>query len=473
YTANTPNATLFNTQVSAAGIYTITTSYSNGFLTCNNSNTLNLIVNPVVTFTLPISESVCYNSPISIAGPAGASSYTWQNASGFVSNTQNLLIPNATVANSGTYSLTATLGFCSTTEQVIVNVASPIQFSLVPNSVSICTGDTLRYTVGSTGGSTNYAYVWNPSVFLSSPTGNTQTLSPTGTIIYNLYAYDISCPTYTIAHTFTVNVKQPPKPNLHLDNTIGCEPFCTFYNSKLGTDAALITYDFGGINKIQGDSFYYCLNDPGIYELKIITKGVNGCSGTFKYLDDITVYPKPHADFYHVPEFPTLTDNHVTFYPTYLNGPITLQTWMFSGTGTDGFDTTNVTNPSRFYESVGKFPTVLIATTDKGCADTIFKLLEVIDDMSIYIPNTFTPNEDGKNELFRVQGIGFSTDDFLMEIWTRGGNQIYFSRDYSKGWDGTVKGKHAEENVYIYKIKVLGTHGEGYKEFTGHVNLIR
>ncbi len=473
FSANTPNATIYNTPVTAAGVYTIVTNYTNGFITCNNSATLNLIVNPVITFTLPVSESVCYNSPINIAGPAGASSYTWQNATGVISNAQNLNIPNATTANSGTYSLTATLGFCSTTQEIIVNVASPIQFTLVPNSVSICNGDTLRYKVGSTGGSTNYAYVWNPSVFLSSPTGNTQTLSPTGTIIYNLYAYDIACPTYTIAHTFTVNVKQAPKPDLRLDNTEGCEPFCAFYNAKLGTDAALVTYNFGGINKMQGDSFYFCINEPGRYALNIVTKGVNGCSANYKYPADIIVNPRPHADFTHTPEFPTLTDNRVTFFPTYKNGPVNFQTWMFSGTGVVDMDTTSELNPVRYYETVGKYPTVLIATTNKGCADTVFKMLEVIDDMSIYIPNTFTPNGDGLNDLFRVEGIGFSTDDFIMELWTRGGNQIYFSRDYSKGWDGTIKGKQSEESVYIYKIKVLGTHGEGYREFTGHVNLIR
>ncbi len=472
YTAATPNATLFNTPVTAAGVYTITTTYSNGSINCLNTGTLNLIVNPVVSFTLPLSTSLCYNSTLTIPGPSGASSYTWQNAGGIVSNAQNLVMTNVTLAQAGTYSLTATLGFCSTTQTILVNVASPIQFTMVPNSLSMCQGDSIKLFAGSTGGSNNYAYTWNPPVFLSSPTGSIQTVTPMGTTIYNLYAYDIACPTYTIAHTFTINVKMPPKPLLDLEKTEGCAPLCQLYNAKLGSDTYSMTYDFGGIKQFNADSAYYCLDEPGEYNLTIHTKGTNGCSGDFKYINKIVVYPRPEASFYHVPEFPTLTDNHVTFYPNY-NNPVVSQTWMFSGTGVAGMDTTGKRTPDRYFEKTGSYPVALIAITDKGCADTVFQILEVIDDISIYIPNTFTPNGDGLNELFRVQGVGFSTDDFIMELWTRGGNQIYFSRDYSKGWDGTVKGKPAELGTYIYKIKVLGTHGEGYKEFVGHVNLIR
>ncbi|MBA3681533.1 MAG: gliding motility-associated C-terminal domain-containing protein [Bacteroidetes bacterium] len=472
YAASTPNATLLNTPVSAAGVYTITTTYSNGFINCLNTGTLNLIVNPVVTFTLPVSTSLCYNSTLTIPGPSGASSYTWQNGGGIVSNAQNLVMTNVTLTQAGTYSLTATLGFCSTTQTILVNVASPIQFTMVPNSLSMCQGDSIKVYAGSTGGSANYAYVWNPPVFLSSPTGSIQTIIPAGTTIYNLYAYDIACPTYSITHTFTINVKMAPKPDLQLEKAEGCASLCQLYNAKLGSDAFSVMYDFGGNKQFNADSVYYCLDEPGVYPLTIHTKGVNGCSGNFKYYTDITVYPRPEANFYHVPEYPTLTDNHVTFYPTYGN-PVASQTWMFSGTGVVGIDTTGKLTPDRYYEKTGSYPIALIATTDKGCADTILQILEVIDDISIYIPNTFTPNGDGMNELFRVQGVGFSTDDFIMELWTRGGNQIYFSRDYAKGWDGTVKGQQAEIGTYIYKIKVLGTHREGYKEFTGHVNLIR
>jgi gliding motility-associated-like protein len=474
YTAAVANATIYNTPVTAAGIYTITTQYTNGFLTCTNSNTLNLIVNPVISFTLPASQFACYNSMLTIPGPAGASSYTWQNASGVISNAQNLNISNINLTHAGTYSLTASIGFCATTETVQLDVSTPIQYTLVPTNTTICRGDSVKLKVGSHGGSANYAYTWNPESFLSSPTGSLQTSTPFGTVIYNIYAYDIACPTYTIAYTFTINVKQPPLPDLRMENAIGCEPFCAFYNAKIGTDALSVTYDFGnGVSPLEADSFYYCLPDAGTYTLNILTKGTNGCSGKFQYLDPIVVNPSPKADFTYIPELPTISGNQVVFFPSAQNGPIVSQTWMFNRPGQTGYDSTSTAYPIRYYSEVGKYPVMLISITDLGCADTVFKVLEVVDDFAVYIPNSFTPNGDGKNDLFIAQGIGFSKDDFIMELFAHNGNQVYFSRDYSKGWDGTIKGKDAEVATYIYKIKVLGVHGEGYKEYIGYVNLIR
>ncbi|MBA2611995.1 MAG: gliding motility-associated C-terminal domain-containing protein [Bacteroidetes bacterium] len=475
YTAAVANATIYNTPVTASGIYTITTQYTNGFLTCNNTNTVNLIVNPVISFTLPTTQFACYNSVLTISGPVGATSYSWQNASGVIANTQNLVIPNVNLTMSGTYSLTAFIGFCATTQSIQVNVSSPIQYSLVPTNTTVCRGDSVKLKVGSVGGTANYAYVWNPASFLSSPTGSLQTATPFGTVIYNVYAYDIACPTYTIAHTFTINVKQPPLPDLRLDNAIGCEPFCAFYNSKFGTEAVSVSYDFGNnIDPIVADSFYYCLPIAGTYTLNILTLGTNGCAGKFRYLDPIVVHPSPKADFHYMPELPTVTSNQILFFPTAQNGPIVSRTWMFTGTGVSGYDSTSIEMyPQRTYTAVGKFPTMLISVTDQGCSDTVFKLVEVIDDIAIYIPNSFTPNGDGKNDIFIPKGVGFSTDDFIMELWASDGNQIYFTRDYSKGWDGSIKGKQAESSTYTYKIKVLGAHGEGYKEYVGHVNLIR
>lgn len=260
-----------------------------------------------------------------------------------------------------------------------------------------------------------------------------------------------------------------------MENAIGCEPFCAFYNAKIGTDAVSVTYDFGnGVSPVEADSFYYCLPNAGTYTLNILTKGTNGCSGKFQYLDPIVVNPSPKADFRYLPEQPTVASNQVIFFPSAQNGPIVTQTWMFTGTGQSGYDSTsNTLNPIRYFSEVGKYPVMLISITDLGCADTVFKLVEVIDDYVVYIPNTFTPNGDGKNDLFIAQGIGFSKDDFIMELFAHNGNQVYFSRDYSKGWDGTIKGKDAEVGTYIYKIKVLGTHGEGYKEYMGYINLIR
>lgn len=473
FSANYANPTLYFPTPASSGMYILTTSYNNGQLTCYNSNTTQLIVNPKLSFTLVPYQQTCYNTLLTVNGPVGATSYSWTSSTGFTSNTQNLTIPGIQPSQSGTYTLSVSLGPCVTTQKTQIEVLTPIAFTLTPQSRTICLGDSVTLIAGSTGGSQNYAYVWNPGAFLTSPTGSVQYGHPTGTTVYNLAGYDIACPNYTVFQSFTIQVNQPPKPDLQLDKAQGCQPLCLFYNSKTQNDAAITTYDFGATNVMQADSFVYCLTEPGTYNLKIMSEGKNGCKGTYEFPVPIVVYPKPGSDFSWLPEVVTTNNNRVTFDPTSKYGPITNIMWEFTGTGIVGFDTTNLKNPLRVFESVGKFPIMLIQTTDHGCTDTVVKVIEVIDEMLLFIPNSFTPNGDGTNDVFNVKGLGFKADGFSMELFDRWGHSMFFTKDLTKGWDGTVKGQPAQDGVYVYKIKAVGVNGEGRKEYVGHVTLMK
>lgn len=473
FNATSANPTIYFSTPSLSGIYTITASYNNGALICYNTNTTQLTVNPKLTFTLVPYKQMCYNSLLVVNGPAGATSYSWTSSTGYTSNSQNLTIPGIQPNQSGSYTLNVSLGPCVTTQKIDIDVLTPIAFTLTPQDRTICRGDSVKLVAGSTGGSQNYAYVWTPGVFLGSPTGSVQYGHPLGTTIYNLAGYDIACPNYTVFHTFTVQVNQPPMVDLQLDKEQGCEPLCLFYNTKTQNTAAITTYDFGGIKIMQADSFNFCLDEPGTYNLRITSLGNNGCKGTYEHPIPIVVWPKPHSDFNWTPDVVTTSNNQVTFNPMAKYGPITSMNWMFSGTGIDGYDTSNVQHPQRVFENAGMYPIMLIQRTDKGCVDSVIRNIEVVEDFNVYIPNAFTPNGDGLNDMFIIKGLGFKVEGFSMEIFDRWGNALFFSKDYTKGWDGTVKGIQSQDGVYIYKIKAVGANGEGRKEYVGHVTLMK
>jgi len=467
------NPTFYNTTPTISGVYTVVTSYNNGALTCYNSNTTQLTVNPILTFTLPPYKQMCYDQLLNIPGPAGGTSYSWSSSTGFTSNTQNLNIPNIQPNQSGTYTLDVSLGPCITRQKIQVDVLTPLAFTLTPQSRTICRGDSVKFVVGSTGGSQNYAYVWNPPVFLGSPTGSVQYGHPLGTTIYNLTGYDIACPNYTVHHTFTVQVNQPPMPDLQLEKVQGCEPLCLFYNTKTQQEAAITTYNFGGTKIMQADSFNYCLDEPGTYNLKITSLGKNGCTGNYDFPLPIVVWPKPHSDFGWSPDVVTTSNNQITFTPLAKYGPVTSINWMFTGTGIDGYDTTNLYYPIRVFENAGKYPIMLIQRTENGCVDSIIKFIDVVEDFNVFIPNSFTPNGDGLNDMFLVKGLGFKPEGYSMEIFDRWGHSLFFSKDFTKGWDGTAKGIQSQDGVYIYKIRAVGANGEGRKEYIGHVTLMK
>ena len=472
FSSSLPNPPVYYPTTSASGIYTVTATFYNGIVYCYSTNTVALTINPLLNFTLVPRQQACYNSPISISGPNGATSYTWTSSTGFTSNSQNIYFSSIQPNNSGTYTLNVSLGPCITGKSTEIDVLTPIQFTLTPFNRTVCKNDTTILFGGVSGGSENYAYTWNPSVYLIGPNGNNQKCSPLGTTIYNFIAYDIACPNYTIAHTFSVIVNQPPLPDLKLDKTTSCQPLCLFLNSRTQSQAAITTYDFGGTDKIQKDSFNYCIDKPGTFNLKILSKGKNGCSGIYEYPQPIVVYPKPGTKINWNPESPTITEE-VTFNPTFSYEP-TSYTWFFSGlaSGTSS-DTLNIKNPQLLYNNTGQYPVILICKTENECTDTVIKYINIRDDYNIFIPNSFTPNNDGINDVFQIKGSGLSEEGFLINIYDRWGKIIYTSKDINSSWDGKVNDNKVGDGIYIYKVKIVGSHGEGRKEFNGQITLTK
>ncbi len=350
YTANTANTTLYYPPVTASGIYTVFASFNNGGINCYNTNTVFVSVNPVMSFTLPEFIRGCYNETLSIPGPVGATSYSWTSTTGFASNSPTLTLATLQPTQSGIYQLNVSLGPCVSSRNLELDVLSPIQFTLTPQSRSVCKGDTVLLEVGAAGGSENYAYDWNPASYLNAPTGSVVTGAMLGTTVFNVSARDIACPNYTITNAFTVLVKNPPEPDLRLDKSEGCEPLCILFDTRTRGTSTITTFDFGGFNQFQRDSFNYCFEEPGLYNVRVLSTGSNGCKGIYNLPFPIVVHPKLAPDIQWSPDIPTTTDNLVTFNPISKYGVASSYYWNFSGTGLGDPDTSVIRNPQRKYE---------------------------------------------------------------------------------------------------------------------------
>jgi len=96
-----------------------------------------------------------------------------------------------------------------------------------------------------------------------------------------------------------------------------------------------------------------------------------------------------------------------------------------------------------------------------------------ICDCSVYVPNAFTPNNDGKNDIFRP--ITDCPDaKFLFRIFDRWGQLVYEEINSSlSGWDGFFKGTPAPGGVYTWSVKLLTAGNVNDKVYSGNVLLIR
>ena len=114
----------------------------------------------------------------------------------------------------------------------------------------------------------------------------------------------------------------------------------------------------------------------------------------------------------------------------------------------------------------------VIGESQIGCIDTAW--VDIISrapySKDLYVPNAFTPNGDGVNDLFKVYGTGIK--ELLLMIFNQWGEKIYESKDLSSGWDGYYKGKLQPIGVYVYVLKVTFLDDTNAVK-TGSVNLIR
>jgi gliding motility-associated-like protein len=87
------------------------------------------------------------------------------------------------------------------------------------------------------------------------------------------------------------------------------------------------------------------------------------------------------------------------------------------------------------------------------------------------MPNAFTPNYDGINDVFRVK-YPFPVQSFLLRIYDRFGEKVFESNDIHKGWTGTFKGMNALQGAYVWTISLVNAEGKT-ESGKGIVTLLR
>ncbi len=152
---------------------------------------------------------------------------------------------------------------------------------------------------------------------------------------------------------------------------------------------------------------------------------------------------------------------------TYLGSPGVLVTWLPLGSTTPAIGYTVTAYPDR--------PTTYTAVATLGpCKETTTVNVEAYSagciEEDVFIPNTFTPNGDGKNDVLFVRGL--KVDEVYFAIYNRWGEKVFDTTDKTKGWDGIYKSRPADVGVFGWYLKVKCINGEeSFKK--GNVTLIR
>ena len=109
---------------------------------------------------------------------------------------------------------------------------------------------------------------------------------------------------------------------------------------------------------------------------------------------------------------------------------------------------------------------------DVTCTDSVSKLRKIGPDVTVFVPNVFSPEETGpdSNNVFRAVVNGERT--FNIEVLNRWGELLWESDDKFETWNGKYKGVNCEQDVYVWIVRVTGYDGEPYR-YEGTVTLLR
>jgi gliding motility-associated-like protein len=457
YSSLQQNPSFAQAPFTANGVFTVVvTSAQNCVASATTSVFINSKPNPSIQI-----PNVCNGATLTMSA-AGGNTYAWIGPNGFSAVGATPFINDVTGAASGFYTVVATaVGGC--TAAAVTNVQIfPIPDIKILGTNSLCPGGVFTF-LGQ--GGTYYKWLIPGGVVATTQGFTVSTLSNTLQSTYTLQGSDDNgCLSYAVINPFIL-----PEPIGQVVARLSgsCTPLCTAFDFTSPSNLVSTSWNVGGLSTASNtNSASQCFNVAGVYPISVKMVNIYGCERTTT--TSVESYPIPNANFSNDPDKPTITESLATFYDNTSNAKITGWYWDFTN---NGIDTASSKNPSFKFPEIGDYLTSLIVTSEHGCIDSVSKVVTITDDYSIYIPNAFTPNGDGQNELFGAKGTGIKK--YQLNIFDRWGELVFSSNDLAKGWDGTVKGNRiAQDGVYVWKVNVVSIFGSA-KEYKGSVTLIR
>ncbi|MCF8201563.1 MAG: gliding motility-associated C-terminal domain-containing protein [Crocinitomicaceae bacterium] len=459
-------------------------SYTSNNLTCaGNQDDFTITVNPLPVVLSP-NLSICSGEAVDLPLDASiASNFVWQATAqpevyGETANpAQNSNLIDDTLSQTTNivqgveYAVVATAiatGCQSLPFTIAVSVNPLPQIDFTYTGTTLCDQSPVQFQ-NNTPGSNNF--LWNFGDATSSILNNPSHIYPgPGSYVVELKATDAN--TGCMAEdSIVLQIGSLPIADFQISDSIGCGSLdVSFWADSLNQGWTYL-WDFGnGQTSPQVGTTNTQFNQIGCYDLSLSVSNAAGCTAQTTYTDGVCIFANPVASFEASDYILDSNQPLVSLTNNSLNA--VSYTWDF-GDGEASF----ATDPQHMYpNAVATYTIQLVAFNEVNCTDTSSITISVVEDLSLYVPNSFTPNNDENNQQFLpVLSAGFKSNTYHLLIFNRWGDLVFESRDPEVGWDG-YEGyslKPCQDGTYTWKISVVISASQETKVFTGHVNLLR
>ncbi|MEO8589549.1 MAG: PKD domain-containing protein [Flavobacteriales bacterium] len=278
---------------------------------------------------------------------------------------------------------------------------------------------------------------------------------------------DLGCATELLG---TIEIWPLPAVNFALSDTVSC-----VHDLVEFTDASTIPEPYSnvawewfinGLPVSTDQNMALSFVDLGSYDVGLVVISGNECSDTLASVGQITINPLPVAGFYPQLMHTGILQPEIQFVDTSWGGV----QWAYDlGDGNHSA----MQHPMHTYATFGTYVIEQVVTNIYGCLDTAYQEVLIDPDLLIYVPNVFTPDGDGVNDVFHPSLDGFAVREYNLTIWNRWGELIFETADEKVGWDGVLDGQEVQDGVYVWQVELHAYDFVGRRTLRGHVTVLR
>lgn len=226
---------------------------------------------------------------------------------------------------------------------------------------------------------------------------------------------------------------------------VACVPASISFNnlSVPIDDTYKIFWDFGDGETGDKISPTHEFKTEGTFSIRVEITSPIGCYTSEVFPNLITMEASPVADFSYTPEVINSLNPTAVF--TDLSTGATGWYWDFGGQGRSF-----LRNPTYTFLDTGILNIKQVVFHPNGCTDTLIKTIDVEPVVQYFLPNAFTPNYDGKNEVYKPVGLSDGVQSYSLTIWSRWGENLFETSDPEDGWNGRKNNTGQEMPVGVY-----------------------
>ena len=391
---------------------------------------------------------ICVNDAVQLSAGANGS-FSWGPIANIIN--ADTKMPTVSPKATTTYYVNMDDNGCLNRDSVKVRVTDRVNLRSM-NDTTICQGDTVQLRIVSDG----FQYFWTPASQVLDPASPNPKVITQGTTPYQVTARIGGC-----SATATVVVSSIPYPlaDAGPDTTI-----CDQTSAQLNANIEGNSFRWSPVSTLVNSNQLNPVAKPAVStSYNLIVYENKGC-------------PKPGNDEVRVTVLPPIEP--------VVNGDTAIirgQALQLSATGgvsyiwipATGLSNASIGNPVASFIHTGDSVRYIVRVFNQaGCYDSAFVSVQIFKTLpSVFVPNAFTPDHDGKNDFLRPIAVGMKQIESF-QVYNRWGQLVFSTQVNKHGWDGTIKGKLQNTGIYVWSVKAIDYNGKPYFQ-KGTATLLR